>query len=1817
MAIIKMQMPDDSPQGRRRLIASTGAYGANIGSNEKSKFAKSGTANLPITRNAQFAGSGANVAFTQPMFFSPMHTPQNWQIASKRREIYQWCFTPQTLITMSDGSQREIENIYPGDEVLSHLGKPRKVTKVFKRKVNEDISRMSFSGLTRSLNCTFGHKIRSYAKKPAYVSCSASLHKMQDNSEDFFSHSSYVQAKDIEKGNVVFSPKLDRELNDIFDSEQEAFLFGLYLAEGSVCWYKYKETKRPKGIRLCIDSEETALMENLKECCYFLQLKMNVYENRPKGNRSLDIHIYDTALSSKFVALGGHGARTKKLDIKVVNEKDNILNYILSGFVSGDGHVVKRTNNIDITTSSRDLAYQISLIANTLNIPNNVYEFPIKNYDHFHYKVILSSENVNFNTIKRLYTNKSLSNKKLKTSIVGDISVSRKVKSNDITHYNGYVYDLEVEEEHSYIAEGIAVSNSRFYYENEPKVAAGIDFYAHFPLNGFKLECKDKKILQYYESLSENIELGEWLDYISHEYFLLGDVFPFLEIDCPVCSGSGVDPESNERCNHPNGSFKSIKVMNPDYIEVQDNVLANEPFIALMPDEELQMIVQRRQPKHIYDNLPDKLIELVASGRPIPLSNRSVSHLKHNASGYATYGTSLLRRLFTVLAYKTKIMTANWIIAERLILPIRVVKVGEKDRPATEDDIQDVVNQLAAVANDPNLSIVTHHAFCYDEETEVLTDEGWKFYDELNHDEKIMVFDPNTGQSFYEDPISYKEFDVEGPMVRVKSNKANMLVTPNHRMLVYNRNKTKWTVETADEFTQRNECDRYVRSVAEYESETNLDSIEISGHQIPIDDFLEFAGWYLAEGYTVYNEEKRQYRVSWSQCPTANQTNCEAIQSNVDKLGLKTSVYAYDGKTTSWNILSKDVAAQMKIWFGSNSHTKRIPSFIKNLRPDQLQKLIRSYLDGDATSQQYSIGEYVQCGTVSEQLADDLMEILFKAGYAPTKSRNKKEDKQWVVNCSLSNKAKGRFSRIKDSHISHEHYKGKVWCFKTSTGFFVTRRHGRIAIQGNTYDWYGAEGKIHNISTELELIGKEILDGLMLNQALLNGEMGGYCFDDDTLTLTDSGFKPYYEITPEDKIACYNPETKTLEYHAYYKKHVFDYDNEMVKFSTDKIDILVTPNHRMWSAKRDSSKFEFTEAKDIKRRARFIGTVDDFDGNSIEQIQIVETSIPIYEYCELAGFYVSEGSTSKNLTVKGDRHSVHIGQSQIGKASDEIKSCLDRIPIKHYRKEGDFTFYNPDLAIHFHNEYGRGSVNKKLPSWLKNLCPEYLEVLLRSMILGDGSTQHEDDRNVGRDAYHTSSKQLAMDVAEIAFKCGYATKISHRDRRGENFTRKNKKGVIFKTKTISYTVHLSKGFKGKTPVLDSKSKKHKGKEIERVPYSGKVYCFTVPHGLFATMRNGKITVQGNSSAQVGVEIMIRRLDNWRNKLKAWVEKKIFLPIAMMQGFVDEEKSKRTGETEYLYPKIKWKELELRDKTNKLQLFMQMFDKQMVSMQTVLEEAGLDYDAEVEKMREEKVIAMEGGQIMDPNMAGGMGGPMGGGDMGGMPPGGDMGGMPPGGYMGGMPPGGDMGGGMPGMGGMPPGGQPAAASSNQKVMKKGKAKKDDKQEEAPQMMPIKLTKLEGKMYKALQSLRMPYTLFGQYAVNLPGQPQPFVLDFAYPELGVGIETDGQIWHERPDLQARDRQRDQKLANVGWRILRFNEDAVEDKMDLVKDVIKQNMVDAYKAKKKKKTAGSDGGLLKLSDITDKLRDPKLADDLLVKVEDIPGVDPNIAYMILLGT
>ena len=252
---------------------------------------------------------------------------------------------------------------------------------------------------------------------------------------------------------------------------------------------------------------------------------------------------------------------------------------------------------------------------------------------------------------------------------------------------------------------------AQWIYDNEPIVAAGIDFYSDFPLAGFKIECGSPYVKGYFEKLSKKLNLISLMPQIAHHYYLHGDVILFATIDCPKCKGLGAN---GEPCDHEGGTVSHIDILNPDYIEITPGFGDMPASYYYTPDENLVRIVRDRQPVEQFNSIPEALRPIILQGQPLKLANESVWHLKHGSSAFAPYGTSILKRLMGVYAYKDKLRTAQWLIAERHILPIKMVKIGNDTRPASEEDLETMQEELSNVAMDPLLTIVTHHAVDFD-----------------------------------------------------------------------------------------------------------------------------------------------------------------------------------------------------------------------------------------------------------------------------------------------------------------------------------------------------------------------------------------------------------------------------------------------------------------------------------------------------------------------------------------------------------------------------------------------------------------------------------------------------------------------------------------------------------------------------------------------------------------------------------------------------------------------------------------------------------------------------------------------------------------------------------------------------------------------------------------------------------------------------------------------------------------------------------------------------------------------------------------------
>ncbi|MDQ6796445.1 MAG: DUF559 domain-containing protein [Actinomycetota bacterium] len=61
-----------------------------------------------------------------------------------------------------------------------------------------------------------------------------------------------------------------------------------------------------------------------------------------------------------------------------------------------------------------------------------------------------------------------------------------------------------------------------------------------------------------------------------------------------------------------------------------------------------------------------------------------------------------------------------------------------------------------------------------------------------------------------------------------------------------------------------------------------------------------------------------------------------------------------------------------------------------------------------------------------------------------------------------------------------------------------------------------------------------------------------------------------------------------------------------------------------------------------------------------------------------------------------------------------------------------------------------------------------------------------------------------------------------------------------------------------------------------------------------------------------------------------------------------------------------------------------------------------------------------------------------------------------------------------------------------------------------------------------------------------------IDLAYPDVKLGIEADGRVWHSGRADFCRDRQRTNRLASAGWTLLRYGQADLQRGGDLVAEV-----------------------------------------------------------------
>src|SRR5690606_20302158 len=79
---------------------------------------------------------------------------------------------------------------------------------------------------------------------------------------------------------------------------------------------------------------------------------------------------------------------------------------------------------------------------------------------------------------------------------------------------------------------------------------------------------------------------------------------------------------------------------------------------------------------------------------------------------------------------------------------------------------------------------------CFDDQTQILTDEGWKLFEELHGNEKVLTIEPNGMYATWGPITQIHKYPFDGYLNLYDGDKVNFCVTDNHNMLVRRTQKS-------------------------------------------------------------------------------------------------------------------------------------------------------------------------------------------------------------------------------------------------------------------------------------------------------------------------------------------------------------------------------------------------------------------------------------------------------------------------------------------------------------------------------------------------------------------------------------------------------------------------------------------------------------------------------------------------------------------------------------------------------------------------------------------------------------------------------------------------------------------------------------------------------------------------------------------------------------------------------------------------------------------------------------------------------------------
>ncbi len=354
--------------------------------------------------------------------------------------------------------------------------------------------------------------------------------------------------------------------------------------------------------------------------------------------------------------------------------------------------------------------------------------------------------------------------------------------------------------------------------------------------------------------------------------------------------------------------------------------------------------------------------------------------------------------------------------------------------------------------------------WCYDEQTRVLTKEGFKYFKDLLYEDEIATLNKENDKLEYHKPDKIVKFRRKDKMLHLNSGgQYDVCVTPDHKMVVKTKYDESWQLKPLNELLAKT-TDGKLKVSNIYRSKKNCiwegqeeeffylcnkEDVTIDSKKIRMDDFLEFFGWYLSEG--SLEKSTNYYRVVITQLKSEQYK--KEIWECIERMGF-----------TPVNHNNKDILFNSKylyfylLEFGK-CYEKFIPTWLKDLSSDQIKIFLNSLIKGDGSFSKN--GSWMKYTTTSKKLAEDVQECLLKVGFSGSISTcDSTKNKYGMIDGRLIKGTRLQYTISVNKHqnepslsrarLDEIDYDGYVYCASVKNHTMLVERNGKILFSGNT-----------------------------------------------------------------------------------------------------------------------------------------------------------------------------------------------------------------------------------------------------------------------------------------------------------------------------------------------------------------------------------------------------------------------------------------------------------------------------------------------------------------------------------------------------------------------------------------------------------------------------------------------------------------------------------------------------------------------------------------------------------------------------------------------